>query len=167
MQLLSEEDAGKIKLTLKTGTPLENVESIELTQAMQPADASPIWEASGEGTWQTYLEHLPPGSYTTAAMLHGKDGALLQTNAVTFEVNSHFSLQPNPSRGWVSLRTKRPFPEPSQLSILSVDGQVLETHVLPTAETILLLNLHHLNTGMYVFKLENSSMVDRLRFLKE
>ncbi|SEI75696.1 serine/threonine-protein kinase ATR [Cyclobacterium xiamenense] len=166
-QLLSEEEAGKVKLTLKTGTPLEHVESIALTQSLQPSDASLVWEASGERSWQAYLEHLPPGSYTTAALLRGKDGALLQTNAVTFEVNSHFSLQPNPSRGWISLRTKRSFPEPSQLSILSVDGQVLETHVLPANETMLLLNLHHLNTGLYVFKLENSGFVDRLRFLKE
>lgn len=163
--LLSEESDGNVKLILKTGSPLEGAESIALTHDLGNDDLS--WERSDELTWYSFLEYLPPGSYQTSALLKGTDGQLLATNTVNFEVKSHFALNPNPSTGLASLEVKRSFPESSQLTILSVDGQVVATYVLPANETMLPLAVENLKTGLYIIKLENRGFTDRIRFLKE
>ncbi|MEX0884745.1 MAG: T9SS type A sorting domain-containing protein, partial [Cyclobacteriaceae bacterium] len=165
--LVSEEIDGKVKLTLTTAVPVKEMKSIALTQKLSPDNASLPWIKSDDFTWHSYLENLPSGNYTTAALLSGNNGQFLATNPVNFKVTSHFFLNPNPSTGLVRLEIRHPLNEPSKLSIMSVDGQKVGTYVLPANETVLPLNLSHLTTGMYVFKLENSGFIDRLRFLKE
>lgn len=165
--LLSEESNGEVKLILKTGSPLDGSESIALTHPLNLQNEGISWEKIDELTWYSFLEYLPPGSYQTSALLKGTDGQLLATNTVNFEVKSHFALNPNPSTGLASLEVKRSFPEPSQLTILSVDGQVVATYVLPANETMLPLAVENLKTGLYIIKLENSGFTDRIRFLKE
>jgi len=165
--LLSEEMDGKVKLILKTANPQNGSESIALTHQLNLGNEAISWEKGDDFTWHTYLDYLPPGNYKTAALLKDKDGQLVTTNPVNFEVKSHFSLNPNPSTGSTSLEVKRPFHEPSQLTIMSLDGQVVGNFVLPANETVLPLSLNHLKTGVYIFKLENSDFIERLRFLKK
>ncbi|WP_162340167.1 T9SS type A sorting domain-containing protein [Cyclobacterium salsum] len=163
--LRAEETDGKVKLILKTGSPLHGSESIALTQDLKLGNLS--WEKSDELTWHSLPEQLRPGSYQTSAILKGSDGQLLTTNAVHFVVKRQVSLNPNPSTGQAALEVKRAFPEPSQVTLLSVDGQVVGTYVLPANEKVLPIPVAHLKTGLYIIKLENSGFTDRIRFLKE
>ncbi|MFO7824009.1 MAG: T9SS type A sorting domain-containing protein, partial [Cyclobacterium sp.] len=163
--LRAEETDGKVKLILKTGSPLHGSESIALTQDLKLGNIS--WEKSDELTWHSFPEQLRPGSYQTSAILKGTDGQLQTSNAVHFVIKSQVTLNPNPSTGLAAIEVKRPFTEPSQLTLLSVDGQVVGTYVLPANETVFPLPVAHLKTGLYIIKLENSSFTDRIRFLKE
>lgn len=165
--LRSEEMEGKVKLTLKTTRPLDGPESISLTQKLSPQNKGISWQKSDELTWYGFLEHLPPGSYQTSALLKGTTDEVLTTNVVSFVVKSQVVLNPTPSTGFAILEVKRSFPEPSQLTILSVDGQVVGTHVLPAHETVLPLPVDQLKTGLYIIKLENSEFIERIRLLKE
>ena len=154
-----------MKLILKTGSPVHGAESITLTQDLKLGNIS--WEKSDELTWHSFPEKLPPGSYQTSAVLKGTDDQLLTTNTVHFVIKSQVSLNPNPSAGWAAFEVKRAFTEPSQLTLLSVNGQLVGTYVLPANETVLPLPVAHLKTGWYIIKLENSGFTDRIRFLKE
>lgn len=78
-----------------------------------------------------------------------------------------FSIHPNPAREYITLRFRGCVPENAHIQIYNIMGQSVMEHTSHIIDAEITLPVHHLNKGLYIIKIRNSSGTATQSFIKQ
>ncbi len=111
----------------------------------------------GGGTDNTQLKHWLDPANTGTLTMDGTDSTTLSIRSET-EVNSSFTIFPNPSNGEFNIDLKIATPQNITLKITDVLGQIIYMQSFPNASTgIYQIDLHSQTNGIYFLEIATAT----------
>ena len=86
---------------------------------------------------------------------------------VAIDIPHRFTLSPNPTQGKSVLRLEEEFSSNTKISIIRLDGLLIESFLIQALHSTKELDFSHLKNGTYLIRLENANYEGQQKFIKQ
>jgi photosystem II stability/assembly factor-like uncharacterized protein len=129
---------------------------------------------SNKSTTYNFVDYLPKTteSYYRIRYITGYNGEKKVSNTVKLSTKNirNINISPNPNDGLLSVRFRVRYEQECQIDITDINGKIVLSRnlVFSDSDYEKVLNINHLGSGLYVFKIKSSKdeVVETLKFVK-